>query len=117
MQSLQIGASDERLQSFRANNLCHVRSDKVLAREGLKLCTSGRTERGKSRPAAFQTFWGATEEEISYARFEMAAGFGSIRAAVARHFTNTYFRALPASLNKLAWCYNIPASRLMHFLP
>jgi GNAT acetyltransferase-like protein len=98
----KFGASDERLQELRANNLVMFEGIKYLADGGAETLHFGRTDKENEGLRRFKLSWGATEEEISYARFEMASGSWKhsrdSRSALHQHI----FRALPASLNRLA---------------
>jgi hypothetical protein len=62
----------------------------------------GRTDKDNEGLRRFKLSWGATEEEIGYARFEMASGSWKhardSRSTLHQHI----FRALPVSLNRLA---------------
>jgi hypothetical protein len=98
----KFGASDERLQEFRANNLAMFEGIKHLANEGAETLHFGRTDKDNEGLRRFKLSWGATEEEIRYARLEMARGsWQNLRKS---HSTlhKRIFRALPASLNRLA---------------
>src|SRR5438270_13544953 len=98
----KFGASDERLQKLRANNLAMSAGKKNLADAGAEILHFGRTEKENEGLRRFKLSWGATEEEIRYARFEMASGSWThsrdSRSTLHQHI----FRALPASLNRLA---------------
>jgi len=98
----KFGASDERFQELRANNLAMFAAIRYLAERGAEALHFGRTEKENHGLRRFKLSWGATEEEISYARFEMASGFWKhsrdSRSTLQQHI----FRALPASLNRLA---------------
>jgi hypothetical protein len=98
----KFGASDERLQELRANNLAMFEGIKYLTEGGAETLHFGRTDKENAGLRRFKLSWGATEEEIRYARFEMASGSWKqscdSRSALHKHI----FRALPASLNRLA---------------
>ena len=98
----KFGASDERLQELRANNLAMSEGIKNLVDVGAEILHFGRTEKENVGLRRFKLSWGATEEEIRYARFEM--GNCSWKAAYppGSGFHKHVFRALPASLNRLA---------------
>ena len=70
----KFGASDERLQEFRANNLAMFEGIKCLAEGGAETLHFGRTDKENEGLRRFKLSWGATEEEIRYARFEMGSG-------------------------------------------
>jgi len=98
----KFGASDERLQELRANNFAMFEAIRYLAEGGAETLHFGRTERENQGLRRFKLSWGTTEEEMSYARFEMASGswkrWHDSRSALHKPI----FRALPASLNRLA---------------
>src|SRR6476660_8152070 len=98
----KFGASDERLQELRANNFAMFEAIRYLAEGGAETLHFGRTERENQGLRRFKLSWGTTEEEMSYARFEMASAswkrWRDSRSTLHRHV----FRALPASLNRLA---------------
>src|SRR5205823_13937697 len=98
----KFGASDERLQELRANNLAMFEGIKYLAKGGAETLHFGRTDKENDGLRRFKLSWGATEKEISYARFEMAGGSWkhSRDSRSTRH--QHIFRALPASPNRLA---------------
>jgi lipid II:glycine glycyltransferase (peptidoglycan interpeptide bridge formation enzyme) len=98
----KFGASDERLQELRGNNLVMFEGIRYLVEGGAETLHFGRTDKENEGLRRFKLSWGATEEEIRYARFEMASGSWKYsrdsRPALHKHI----FRALPASLNRLA---------------
>ena len=98
----KFGASDERLQELRANNFAMFEAIRYLAEGGAETLHFGRTERENQGLRRFKLSWGTTEEEMSYARFEMASAswkrWHDSRSTLHQHV----FRALPASLNRLA---------------
>jgi Acetyltransferase (GNAT) domain len=98
----KFGASDERLQELRANNLAMFEGIRYLADGGAEALHFGRTDKENDGLRRFKLSWGATEEEISYARFDMASGSWKHsrdrRSTLHQHI----FRTLPASLNRLA---------------
>jgi hypothetical protein len=98
----KFGASDERLQELRANNLAMSEGIKNLADAGAEILHFGRTEKENEGLRRFKLAWGATEEEIRYARFEMGSGSWKDSHPAGSGFHKYVFRALPASLNRLA---------------
>jgi lipid II:glycine glycyltransferase (peptidoglycan interpeptide bridge formation enzyme) len=98
----KFGASDERLQELRANNLAMFEAIRYLAEGGAEVLHFGRTDKENKGLRRFKLSWGATEEEIGYAHFEMASESWKHardnRSTLHQHI----FRALPASLNRLA---------------
>ncbi len=98
----KFGASDERLQEFRANNLAMSEGIKNLADAGAEILHFGRTEKENEGLRRFKLSWGATEEEIRYARFEMGSDSWKVAHPTGSGLHKHVFRALPASLNRLA---------------
>jgi Acetyltransferase (GNAT) domain len=98
----KFGASDERLQELRANNLAMFEAIRYLAEGGAEVLHFGRTETENQGLRRFKLSWGATEEAIDYARFDTASA--SWKHSCHRRFTfhKRLFRTLPASLNRLA---------------
>jgi hypothetical protein len=98
----KFAASDERLQELRANNLAMFEGIKYLAEQGAETLHFGRTDKENEGLRRFKLSWGATEEEIGYARFEMASGSWKHsrdgRSTLHKHI----FRASPIWLNRLA---------------
>jgi len=98
----KFGASDERLQELRANNLAMFEGIRHLAGEGAESLHFGRTDKENNGLRRFKLSWGATEETLDYARFDTASASWKhsrdSRSTLHRHI----FRALPASLNRLA---------------
>ena len=98
----KFGASDERLQKLRANNLAMSAGIKNLADGGAEILHFGRTEKENQGLRRFKLSWGATEEEIRYARFETASGCWKESRGPGSGLHKHIFRALPASLNRVA---------------
>jgi CelD/BcsL family acetyltransferase involved in cellulose biosynthesis len=98
----KFGASDERSQELRPNNLAMFEGIKYLAEEGAETLHFGRTDKENEGLRRFKLSWGAIEEEIGYARFEMASGSWKHLRDRRLTFHQRIFRVLPASLNRLA---------------
>ena len=98
----KFGASDERVRALRGNNLAMFEGIKYLAEEGAETLHFGRTDKDNNGLRRFKLSWGATEEEISYARFEMASESWKYSCETHSGLHKHIFRALPASLNRLA---------------
>jgi hypothetical protein len=98
----KFGASDERLQELRANNLAMFEAIRYLAGAGAETLHFGRTETENHGLRRFKLSWGAKEEEIRYARFEIASGSWKCSHENRSAFYKRVFRALPGSLNRLA---------------
>jgi len=98
----KFGASDERLQELRANNLAMFEAIRYLAEEGAEALHFGRTETENPGLRRFKLSWGATEEILEYARFDTASVSWEHSRDRRSTFHKRLFRALPASLNRLA---------------
>jgi Acetyltransferase (GNAT) domain len=98
----KFGASDERWQKLRPNNLAMSEGIKCLAETGAETLHFGRTAKENEGLRRFKLSWGATEEEIRYARFEMGSGSWNEAHPAGSGLHKHVFRALPASLNRLA---------------
>ena len=98
----KFGASDERRQELRANNLAMFEAIRHLAEAGAENLHFGRTETANQGLRRFKLSWGATEEEIGYVRFEMARGSWKHSRDSLPTLHKRIFRALPASLSRLA---------------
>jgi GNAT acetyltransferase-like protein len=98
----KFGASDERLQELRANNLAMFEAIKYLAEGGAEALHLGRTETENQGLRRFKLSWGAAEETIDYARFDTARASWKDSRDHRSTFHRPIFRALPASLNRLA---------------
>ena len=96
----KFGASDERLQELRANNLAMSEGIKNLADAGAEILHFGRTEKENEGLRRFKLSCGATE--IRYARFEMGSASWKVAHPSGSGLHKHVFRALPASLNRLA---------------
>ena len=98
----KFGASDERQQELRANNLAMCEGIKYLAESGAETLHFGRTDKDNEGLRRFKLSWGTTEEEIRYARFETPSDSWKNSRDRNRTFYKRVFRALPASLNRVA---------------
>jgi hypothetical protein len=98
----KFGASDERLQELRANNLAMFEGIRYLAEGGAETLHFGRTDKENEGLRRFKLSWGATEEILDYARFDTASRSWKHSRDSRSTSHRRIFRALPASLNKLA---------------
>ena len=98
----KFGASDDRLQELRPNNLAMFEAIRYLAEEGAEVLHLGRTDTENQGLRRFKLSWGATEETIGYARFDTASASWKHSCDRRSTFHKRIFRALPASLNRLA---------------
>jgi hypothetical protein len=98
----KYGASDKRLQEFRANNLVMWQGIQFLARQRAEKLHFGRTDCENDGLRRFKLSWGTEEETISYFRVDPS---GRQRLPPARPdsgFHNRIFGILPLMLNRLA---------------
>ena len=98
----KFGASDERLQELRANNLAMFEGIRYLAEGGAETLHFGRTDKENEGLRRFKLSWGATEEILDYARFDTASRSWKHSRDSRSTSHRRIFRALPASLNRLA---------------
>jgi Acetyltransferase (GNAT) domain len=98
----KFGASDERLQELRANNLAMFEAIRYLAEGAAEVLHFGRTETQNQGLRRFKLSWGATEETLDYARFDTASESWKYLCESHSGFHKRIFRTLPASLNRLA---------------
>ena len=98
----KFGASDERLQELRANNLAMFEGIRYLAEGGADTLHFGRTDKDNEGLRRFKLSWGATEEKIDYVRFDTASASWKHSRDSRSTFHRRIFRALPGSLNRLA---------------
>jgi hypothetical protein len=98
----KFGASDERLQELRANNLAMFEGIRYLATRGAEALHFGRTDKDNNGLRRLNFRGGATEEEINYVRFDTSSGSWKHSRDSRSTPHKRIFRALPASLNRLA---------------
>ena len=97
----KYGASDERFQESRGNNLVMWEGIKHLARNGCESLHLGRTSLQNNGLRRFKLAWGAEEEIIKYFRFDTSSGAWIAGHDRAAGFHNVIFRRLPLSLNRM----------------
>ena len=98
----KFGASDERVQELRANNLGIWKAIEFLAEAGVETLHFGRTARDNEGLRRFKRSWGAIEEPISYFKFDTATNAWVTPPKRDLHFHKDIFRALPVTINRLA---------------
>jgi len=98
----KFGASDERLQELRANNLAMFEGIRYLVEGGAETLHFGRTDKENEGLRRFKLSWGATEETLDYVRFDTSSGAWKHPRDSRSTSHRRIFRALPASLNRLA---------------
>ena len=98
----KYGASDERIQEFRGNNLVMWEGIKRLVGQGLKTLHFGRTSIENDGLRRFKLSWGTKEEIIEYFRFVLGPNTWVNSCRNAPEFYNQLFRRLPLPVNRLA---------------
>ena len=98
----KFGASDERLQELRPNNLAMFEGIKHLADGGAETLHFGRTDKENEGLRRFKLSWGTREAEISYGKFNISADNWVGPRTRRSTLHNRIFRILPGSINKVA---------------
>ena len=98
----KFGASDERSQGFRGNNLVMWEGIKQLVGKGLQRLHFGRTSTDNEGLRSFKLSWGSEEEIIKYFRFSLRSNSWVDGSHNASGFHNHLFRRLPLRINRLA---------------
>jgi hypothetical protein len=98
----KYGASDERIQEFRGNNLVMWEGIRRLAGQGLKTLHFGRTSIENDSLRRFKLSWGTKEEIIEYFRFAFGPNMWVNSCRNASQFDNRLFRRLPLAVNRVA---------------
>jgi CelD/BcsL family acetyltransferase involved in cellulose biosynthesis len=97
----KFGASDERLQHLRGNNMVMWAAIGKYAREGFATFDFGRTSVGNEGLRKFKLGWGAAESLLSYWRVDMHTGNFVTVPDRASGSQAALFRILPVSLSRL----------------
>jgi hypothetical protein len=99
----KYGASDNRFQEFRANNLVMWQGIQFLARNGAEKLHFGRTEQENEGLRRFKLSWNTQEETIDYFRFD-PSGRQCLAPARSHHsgLHKKVFERLPLIFNRLA---------------
>ena len=98
----KFGASDERDQALRGNNLVMWEGIKRLIGSGVKTLHFGRTSIGDDGLRRFKLSWGAGEETIEYFKFALGANMWVNGSRNERVFHRGLFRRLPLRINRFA---------------
>lgn len=96
----KFGASDERWQHLRGNNLAMAVAIKHLANGAFKTLDFGRTDKANAGLRRFKLSFGGCEREISYGKFSVSSDTW-VRSRQPT-WPNRLFRFLPAPVNGLA---------------
>ncbi|HEY5705684.1 MAG TPA: GNAT family N-acetyltransferase [Terrimicrobiaceae bacterium] len=97
----KFGASDEKHQELRGNNLVMWHAIRSLAERGFESLHFGRTSRENEGLRRFKLAWGAVEEPIEYFRFDTRANDWIVTRDNVSGFHNSLFSRLPLALNRL----------------
>ena len=97
----KFGASDERCQDLRPNNLVMWHAIRHLACNDVETLHLGRTSHRNEGLKRFKQSWGAAEEPINYFRFDMRTNDWAASRDSSSGSHNTVFSRLPLALNRL----------------
>ena len=98
----KYGASDERFQHLRGNNLVMWSAIKWCVREGLRNLHLGRTSLANPGLRRFKLSWGAREEKIAYYKFDLRRRQFVVEHDETEGWHNRVFRAAPVFASRLA---------------
>jgi hypothetical protein len=103
----KYGASDERDQQLRANNLVMHHAIVWHARQGFSQLDFGRTSLGNDGLRRFKLAWGPRETRLDYLRFALPSGQPISAPDRAGGWQTPFFRHLPLGVNRLLgrWLY------------
>jgi hypothetical protein len=96
----KFGASDDRFQRLRANNLVMWEAIRWYAAHGVDELDFGRTSLNNEGLRSFKLGWGTQERTIEYARYDRRRGGFVTVADEASGWHNHVFRALPAAISR-----------------
>ena len=97
----KFGASDERYQDLRGNNLVMWEAIQFLAQNAFDTLHFGRTSRENGGLRRFKLAWGTVEEPLEYFRFDRATNDWISARHNVSGFHNAIFARLPLALNRL----------------
>ena len=97
----KFGASDDRFQHLRANNLVMWRAIKKSIAEGLQSLDFGRTSLSNYGLRRFKLGWGTSEAIIDYVRFDLRENRFIASRDASSGWHSAIFRILPSSLSRL----------------
>ncbi len=98
----KFGASDEKLQELRGNNMTMWEGIRFLAQNGVETLHFGRTSLENDGLRRFKLTWGTEEETIEYLKFDTVPGAWVTGRDAASGFHEVIFGRLPPVLNRLA---------------
>jgi hypothetical protein len=98
----KFGASDERDQAVRGNNLVMWEGIKKLISSGVKTLHFGRTSVDNEGLRRFKLSWGTQEETVEYFKFALGPNVWINGCNNTPEFQSQLFRRLPLRVNRLA---------------
>ena len=98
----KYGASDDKFQEFRGNDLVMWEAIKFLVRGGATTLHFGRTLPDAEGLRRFKLSWGTVEETINYFKFDPRANSWLSPTAPPGNLHRKVFGRLPLKLNQLA---------------
>jgi hypothetical protein len=98
----KYGASDQKFQEFRANNVVMWQGIQFLVRNGAEKLHFGRTECENEGLRRFKLSWGTEEETIAYFRVDPSGRECLVAARSDSGFHKKIFARLPLAVNRLA---------------
>jgi hypothetical protein len=98
----KYGASDERFQQLRGNNLVMWEAIKRFANQGFEELTFGRTSPEEDGLRRFKLGWGAEEYPITYRRYDFSKQQFVSTKDRAHGWHNHLFRAMPLPILRFA---------------
>jgi hypothetical protein len=97
----KFGASDQKHQDLRGNNLVMWNAIRFLAQNGIETLHLGRTSRENEGLRRFKLAWGTVEETIEYFRFDTVSNEWIVAADSISGVHNGVFARLPLAFNRL----------------
>jgi CelD/BcsL family acetyltransferase involved in cellulose biosynthesis len=98
----KFGASDEKFERCRGNNLVMWEAIKFLMQQGSEILHFGRTALDNEGLRRFKQSWGTEEEVIGYYRFNPVTGASMPLRHNVSGLHNKIFSRLPLALNRVA---------------
>ena len=98
----KYGASDERYQELRGNDLVMWEAINFLVQERARTLHLGRTEVDNDGLRRFKSGWNTTEDTLHYFRFDVSANSWLSIQGFSRGAHKQVFGRLPLKVNKLA---------------
>ncbi len=97
----KFGASNERYQELRGNNLMMWEAIKFLAQEGVTNLHFGRTSVNHDGLRRFKLGWGSREETIQYFRFDIGNRTWTTSPDHGSGFHTKIFSRMPLAINRV----------------